>query len=62
MINEFVTQLRKVGNSVIITVPKPVLDKYKLKEKDFVSCIISKAEDNPLLYKILNNRKEVENV
>ncbi|MFH1333195.1 MAG: hypothetical protein ABIH53_03095 [archaeon] len=53
MINEFIAQLRKVGNSVVITIPKPVLEKYSLKEKTFVSCIISEASDNPLLYKLL---------
>ena len=53
MINEFISQLRKVGGSVIITIPKPVLEKYGLKEKTFVSCVISEADDKPLLYKLL---------
>jgi len=53
MINEFVAQLRKVGNSIVVTIPKPVLEKYGLDEKIFVSCIISEADDKPLMYKLL---------
>ena len=53
MINEFVSQLRKVGGSIVITIPKPVLEKYGLDEKTYVSCVISEAGDKPLLYKLL---------
>ncbi|MBS3150787.1 AbrB/MazE/SpoVT family DNA-binding domain-containing protein [Candidatus Woesearchaeota archaeon] len=53
MINEFISQLRKVGGSVVITIPKPVLEKYGLNEKTYVSCVISEADDKPLLYKLL---------
>ena len=53
MINEFISQLRKVGGSIVITIPKPVLEKYGLNEKTYVSCLISEAEDKPLLYKLL---------
>ena len=58
MINEFISQLRKVGGSIVITIPKPVLEKYKLNEKTFVSCVISEADDKPLLYKLLKEEKE----
>ena len=58
MINEFISQLRKVGGSVVITIPKPVLEKYGLNEKTFVSCVISEADDKPLLYKLLKEEKE----
>jgi len=60
MINEFISQLRKVGGSVVITIPKPVLEKYGLNEKTFVSCIISEADDKPLLYKLLKEENKDE--
>ena len=31
MINELISQLRKVGGSVVITISKPVLERYGLK-------------------------------
>jgi len=55
MFNEFVAKLREVGNSIVITIPKPVLEKYGLKEKDYVQCLISEAQDKPLLYRLLKD-------
>lgn len=60
MFNEFVAQLRKVGNSIVITIPKPVLDKYNLNETDYIQCLISEAQDKPLLYRLLKDEVQDE--
>ena len=37
MKREFDAQLRKVGNSFVITVPSSIIKRFKLKQKNFVT-------------------------
>lgn len=34
---KFDVKLRKVGNSYVITIPKDTIDRFKLKEGDYVA-------------------------
>lgn len=42
-------QLRKVGNSLVVTVPKSEVDRLALHEGDFVAMELSKMELKPVL-------------
>lgn len=44
MLKEFTAQLREVGNSIVITIPKPILELYHLTEKNFVTCAITEKD------------------
>ena len=37
MKRKFDVRLRKVGNSYVITIPKDTVDRFKLKEGDFLA-------------------------
>ncbi len=34
---EFDVRLRKVGNSFVVTVPKDIINRFELKEGDFIA-------------------------
>ncbi len=40
MKREFDAQLRRVGNSFVITVPSSIIKRFKLKKKDFITVTI----------------------
>lgn len=40
MKREFDAQLRKVGNSFVITVPSSIIKRFKLKQKKFITATI----------------------
>lgn len=40
MKREFDAQLRKVGNSFVITVPSSIIKRFKLKQKNFITVTI----------------------
>ncbi len=44
-----VGRIRKVGNSLVVTVPKDEADALELREGDLVTMDIRKAEVRPLL-------------
>ena len=37
---KFDAQIRKVGNSYVVTVPSKIIKRFKLKEKKFLTVII----------------------
>tara|TARA_Y100000310_G_scaffold248428_1_gene254253 strand:- start:2119 stop:2256 length:138 start_codon:yes stop_codon:yes gene_type:complete len=41
---EFDAQIRKVGNSYVVTIPKSIIKKFKLKEKKFLKVTIEDEE------------------
>jgi len=52
MKRKFDVKLRKVGNSYVVTIPKDTVDRFELKEGDFIaltfdSTEIKKENDNP---------------
>ena len=45
MVNrKFDAKLRKVGNSFVITIPKETIDRFKIKEGDYVAISINPEE------------------
>lgn len=52
-------QVRKVGNSLVVTIPKAEIKRLELSDGDYVSVDLSKLELkpvlNPELQKILDN-------
>ena len=51
-------QVRKVGNSFVITVPKSEVERLGLEEGDFVSAQINKLEIKPILDPEIKNNVE----
>jgi antitoxin component of MazEF toxin-antitoxin module len=45
MEREFDAQIRKVGNSYVVTIPSIIIKKYKLKQGKFVTVKLSTEED-----------------
>ena len=45
MKRRFDAKLRKVGNSFVITVPSKTVERFKLKDGDFVTAEVSTDED-----------------
>jgi len=45
MIREFDAQLRKVGNSYVITVPSSIIKRFKLKPKHFITISLNVNEN-----------------
>jgi len=41
---EFDAQLRKVGNSFVITVPSSIIKRFKLKPKKFITITLENEE------------------
>ena len=41
---EFDSKVRKVGNSYVVTIPKSIIKKFKLKEKKFLKVTIEDEE------------------
>jgi len=37
MKRKFDAKLRKVGNSIVVTIPKELIERFELKENDFVA-------------------------
>jgi len=50
---KFDVRLRKVGNSYVVTVPKDTIDRFDLKEGDFIAVDIETEE----IKKLKENKK-----
>lgn len=44
MKREFDAQIRKVGNSYVVTVPSNIIKRFKLKQGKFVTIVLSDEE------------------
>ena len=43
---KFDAKLRKVGNSYVVTIPKDTIDRFKLKESDYLTIELDASEIN----------------
>ena len=44
MQREFDAKVRKVGNSYVVTIPKNIIERFKLKEGKFLTVTVSTGE------------------
>lgn len=54
MKRKFDVKLRKVGNSYVVTIPKDMIDRFELKEGDFLAIDLDTDE----IKKIKNGKKK----
>jgi len=41
---KFDVKIRKVGNSFIVTIPKDIIDRFELKQRDFIALTFDSNE------------------
>ena len=47
MERSFDAKLRRVGNSLVVTIPSSTIERYKLKENEFLTVTITDEEEKP---------------